>query len=167
MLQVEQDDVLRAIGTPLDSVTVTLIPAAKTHADGSEQVDDDDDDDDEEVFELILSGNQLAAACCDKRGILRTGDYVARRASGALVLRGRRDNQIKRSGRRVNLEEIDAAVARGCGGLVTTATAFCPIAGHQSVVECAVILAPTLLSGGSSIHASPVFSMWTIHPPMK
>ena len=161
MLEAEQDDVLRSIGTPLSTVTMTLRPTtnAIADADDGDAVTASRSSDHENVFEVVLSGEQLARASCDDRGFLHTGDHVAKRPSGALVLRGRKDNQIKRSGRRVNLEEIDAAVVRGCGGLVTGALAFCRIADTHSVVESAVVMPTMLIQGklntflSSSSHA--------------
>jgi acyl-CoA synthetase (AMP-forming)/AMP-acid ligase II len=150
MPEAEQDDVLRSIGIPLDTVIMTSVPTADADASVSSAASQESEH--EEVFEVVLSGTQLARASCDDHGVLRTGDYGVERPSGTLVLRGRKDNQIKRSGRRVNLEEIDAAVVRGCGGLVSGATAFCPVTSNHSVVESAVVMTPLLPPGETCLR---------------
>ncbi|TDV41042.1 non-ribosomal peptide synthetase [Actinophytocola oryzae] len=52
----------------------------------------------------------------------RTGDFGRRRWDGALEFRGRRDLQVKFQGNRVELTDIEAAIAE-----------------HESVAECAVV----------------------------
>ena len=47
--------------------------------------------------------------------IYRTGDYAAISEDGELFFRGRRDNQIKYQGHRIELEEIDRAAERVAG----------------------------------------------------
>ncbi|GAA1997253.1 amino acid adenylation domain-containing protein [Catenulispora subtropica] len=52
----------------------------------------------------------------------RTGDLARRRADGALEYRGRKDSQVKLLGSRLELADVEAALA-----------------GHESVAECAVV----------------------------
>lgn len=63
------------------------------------------------------AGHGIATARC-----YRTGDFGRRRWDGALEFRGRRDLQVKFQGTRVELADIETAIAE-----------------HESVAECAVV----------------------------
>jgi amino acid adenylation domain-containing protein len=60
----------------------------------------------------------------------RTGDLVREEADGTLTFLGRRDNQIKRQGYRIELGDIEATIVR-----------------HPDVVECAVTAVPDEAAG--------------------
>ena len=60
----------------------------------------------------------------------RTGDLVREEADGTLTFLGRRDNQIKRQGYRIELGDIEAAILQ-----------------HPDVVECAVTALPDEAAG--------------------
>jgi amino acid adenylation domain-containing protein len=85
------------------------------------------------IGELVLAGPQLAEgywndaertreafvslAELDSPGPwYRTGDLASWSADGDLIYRGRRDDQIKIRGHRVELQEVEAAARRACGG---------------------------------------------------
>lgn len=76
--------------------------------------------DEDSIGELCVSGVGLAAGyhkdkqgtdekfiLMDEKKFFRTGDYVKKNADGTFVHMGRKDKQIKVSGQRVNLSEID------------------------------------------------------------
>ncbi|HEX6568335.1 MAG TPA: amino acid adenylation domain-containing protein [Acidimicrobiales bacterium] len=64
----------------------------------------------------------------------RTGDLVREEADGTLTFLGRRDNQIKRQGYRIELGDIEATILQ-----------------HPDVVECAVTALPDEASGARLI----------------
>ncbi|SFP43525.1 amino acid adenylation domain-containing protein [Amycolatopsis arida] len=66
-------------------------------------------------------------------GCYRTGDLACLRPDGLLEFRGRRDFQVKVAGVRLELGEVEAALA-----------------GHESVRECAVV--PTVDADGLTTH---------------
>ncbi|MFE9017895.1 non-ribosomal peptide synthetase [Streptomyces sp. NPDC007808] len=68
----------------------------------------------------------------------RTGDVVVRLASGELEYRGRRDDQVKVRGHRVELGEVERIAAEVPG---VVAAACCPLASGQSL-GLAVVAAP-------------------------
>ncbi|MFF7178577.1 amino acid adenylation domain-containing protein [Streptomyces sp. NPDC008121] len=107
------DEEFLPIGTPLPSVDVLVV-----------------DDDlrpvpDGETGELLIGGPQVMVGYCgeperteralvvppDSAGgrYYRSGDYVRRRADGALVFLGRRDDALKINGNLVHLSEVEAA----------------------------------------------------------
>ena len=66
------------------------------------------------------------------RRYLRTGDWARRDPSGRLIFAGRRDQQIKVRGMRVDLTEVEAVVARCPGVAEVAALALAhPEHGHQ------------------------------------
>ncbi len=101
------------IGFPLGSTTLRLEPSARLGEDRPAEP------------ELWLAGPGLAmeyvrdgdrtAQCfpvIDGRRWYRTGDLCAADGNGLLHFRGRRDNQIKIRGFRVELEEVEGEIAR-------------------------------------------------------
>jgi amino acid adenylation domain-containing protein len=85
-----------------------------------------------------LSAERFLANPFDVTGrslMYRTGDRVRRRADGNLEFRGRADRQVKISGKRVELDEIEACIRR------------CPL------VEDAAVTSPELEAGARKIFA--------------
>jgi len=66
----------------------------------------------------------------DGRRLYRTGDLAARSSSGELLFKGRRDNQVKLNGHRIQLEEVENALLD-----------------HPSIASCAVLLKDNRLGG--------------------
>ena len=67
----------------------------------------------------------------------RSGDRVSRTASGALVYRGRLDNQLKIRGIRVDLGELEAELARHAG-VAAVAVAGVSVADHTALAAYVV-----------------------------
>jgi amino acid adenylation domain-containing protein len=69
--------------------------------------------------------------------LYRTGDLARYRADGVIIFEGRRDNQVKVSGFRVETEEVEA-VLRSCPGVaqVTVVARFSPSGDKQLVAYC-------------------------------
>jgi len=76
-----------------------------------------------QVAELWIGGAQVGTGYLNrpdltqerfKHGLYRTGDIV-RVCAGVAVLLGRRDDQVKISGQRVELGEIESAIRQACG----------------------------------------------------
>lgn len=86
---------------------------------------------------------QTARAFSEREGqkVYATGDQVRRGADGCLEFLGRRDSQVKVHGHRIELTEVDAALAR-CRGVVAAATQVVgPRDGHR-YLGSAVVLEP-------------------------
>jgi nonribosomal peptide synthetase protein VioO len=71
------------------------------------------------------------------RRYFRSGDRVSRSASGALVYRGRLDNQLKIRGIRVDLGELEAALARH-SGVAAVAVSGVSVADHTALAAYVV-----------------------------
>ena len=80
-----------------------------------------------ELAELWIGGTQLGKGYLKRSelteerfrgGFYRTGDIVRMCASGPILL-GRRDDQVKISGQRVELGEIESAVRKTCGACIS------------------------------------------------
>ena len=71
------------------------------------------------------------------RRYFRSGDHVSRAANGALVYRGRLDNQLKIRGIRVDLGEVEAELARH-SGVAAVAVAGVSVADHTSLAAYVV-----------------------------
>ncbi len=71
----------------------------------------------------------------------RTGDYVFANARGALVFVGRRDRQVKLQGRRIQLDEIEAAFRRHLPGLEVACTLL-PRDDGEPLIAAAVVGSP-------------------------
>lgn len=104
--------------------------------------------------ELLVAGDTVltayrnraedtAARIVDIGGIrhYRTGDYVFENARGQLVFVGRRDRQVKVGGRRIQLDEIEAAFARHLPGLEVACTLLHRDRG-EPVIAAAIAGAP-------------------------
>jgi len=111
---------VRALGDPLPGVTFAFAaepgddPMAAAKAG--------------ELAELWIGGKQLGMGYLNRpeltaekfqRGLYRTGDIVRVGQDGECVLLGRRDDQVKISGQRVELGEIEDAIRRTCGYVVS------------------------------------------------
>jgi amino acid adenylation domain-containing protein len=72
----------------------------------------------------------------------RTGDYVHYNARGELVFVGRRDRQVKIGGRRVQLDEIEAALRKHLPSLEVACTLLAPN-GAELVIAAAIVGEPT------------------------
>lgn len=71
----------------------------------------------------------------------RTGDYVHGNARGDLVFIGRRDRQVKIGGRRVQLDEIEAALRKHLPQFEVACTLLRP-AGAEPLIAAALVGAP-------------------------
>jgi amino acid adenylation domain-containing protein len=101
--------------------------------------------------ELLVAGDTVLTAYWNRpedtaariiedggRRYYRTGDYVYADAQGALVFVGRRDRQVKVGGRRVQLDEIEAALRKHLPELEVACTLVRP-AGAEPVIAAAIV----------------------------
>lgn len=72
----------------------------------------------------------------------RTGDYVYGNARGELVFIGRRDRQVKIGGRRVQLDEIEAALRKHLPAIEVACTLIKPN-GAEPMIAAAIVGEPT------------------------
>jgi hypothetical protein len=77
-----------------------------------------------QLAELWIGGAQVGVGYLNrteltserfKHGLYRTGDVVRVCSNGDIILLGRRDDQVKISGQRVDLGEVEHAIRRACG----------------------------------------------------
>lgn len=88
----------------------------------------------------------------------RTGDLVRRREDGALDFLGRKDRQIKTRGYRVELDEVEAALASHAG--VESAAVFSIPDGEASQrIMAAVVLRPDARASAEEVRAHAATSL--------
>ncbi|WP_435603474.1 amino acid adenylation domain-containing protein [Streptomyces sp. bgisy130] len=103
------------IGTPVNGAVAEIRPLSDGSSDGSSGSS-------EEVGELLIGGPGVALGYCGRPDLTAerfldggaryaTGDVVRRRADGLLVHAGRLDRQVKIRGNRVELDEVEGALA--------------------------------------------------------
>ena len=164
----------RWLGTPLSRHGCRVVFARDPGDDPRDALRDDDPEDDDVAAEIWLAGpmvgvgyandptrtaerfvrrNECATACGTERWF-RTGD-VARRArredgSIAFALVGRRDAQVKINGQRVELGEIEAALAAVAPRLVAR-----------------VAVAATARSAKSGSNSGPRLVAWCVAPSTR
>lgn len=96
-----------------------------------------------------------------RRRYFRTGDRVHRTADGALVHRGRLDNQLKIRGVRVDPGEVEAQIA-GVAGVAAVAVVGATIADHTQLVAYVVPRADT---DADALRAAIVAELRQASPP--
>ena len=111
---------VRALGDPLPGVTFAFAAEPGDDPTASAKAG--------ELAELWIGGKQLGMGYLNRpeltverfqRGLYRTGDIVRVGPDGQCVLLGRRDDQVKINGQRVELGEIEDAMRRTCGSVVS------------------------------------------------
>ncbi len=122
---------------------------------------------------LVIRGPQVAIGYLSGErfdGVFPTGDVVERGQvqgdEGVLVLRGRRDAQVKIQGARVDLLEVDGTLA-GCAALSAVATVAVRdpqnAAEVTGLVAACVLKRPLPLDPSSAAHIADLLARWAAH----
>jgi amino acid adenylation domain-containing protein len=111
-------------------------------------------DDGPRTGELLVAGDTVLTAYwnrpeetaariveADGRRYYRTGDYAYANARGDLVFVGRRDRQVKVGGRRIQLDEIEAALRKHLPDIEVACTLLRP-EGAEPVIAAAIVGEP-------------------------